>query len=353
MNADRHAAFATQPGGQTPPMRQAGAAFDPSSDPGVDPAQLARMSRKGLEQLARCNTWDSDRLTEAAVSVRRAWMAAGAGAVLAVLGLTAAVLAYRTPPPPPMAVVVDRSTGATQVVSRVTEAEVPALAVLDQHNAALYVRAREGYFPSLLQRDYDAVARMSTPDAFKGYGDRFVGDKAMHKTLGMTQEHRITIVSARPVRLPARADTGTSSPALSAGEMVITFDREIRSPNQPTHGHAGLAGSAGQGSAATGAAGGSTGAAGYGTTTLTRHVATLQYEYRPSAMSREIDRLENPFGFVVTAYRVDAELAAPMPSAQAQPPAVLPAALPTAAPAATAPITPITTSVPAATGDRS
>jgi type IV secretion system protein VirB8 len=275
-------------------------------------------------------------------------MAAGAGAVLAVLGLTAAVLAYRTPPPPPMAVVVDRSTGATQVVSRVTEAEVPALAVLDQHNAALYVRAREGYFPSLLQRDYDAVARMSTPEAFKGYGDRFVGDKAMHKTLGMTQEHRITIVSARPVRLPARAEAGAPSAALSAGEMVITFDREIRSPNQP---------SAGQGSAAAGAAGGSTGAAAYGTTTLTRHVATLQYEYRPSAMSREIDRLENPFGFVVTAYRVDAELAAPMPSAQAQPPAVLPAALPIAAPAMPAPMTstttPITTSAPAATGERS
>jgi type IV secretion system protein VirB8 len=325
-------------------------ALDASADPGMDPAQLARMSRKGLEQLAHCNTWDSDRLSEAALSVRRAWMAAGAGGVLAVLGLTAAVLAHRTPPPPPMAVVVDRSTGATQVVSRVTEAEVPALAVLDQHNAALYVRAREGYFPSLLQRDYDAVARMSTPDAFKGYGDRFVGDKAMHKTLGMTQEHRITIVSARPVRLPARGEAVSSSPALSAGEMVITFDREIRSPNQPTHGHTA------QGSAAPGAPPGSTGTPGYGTTTLTRHVATLQYEYRPSAMTREIDRLENPFGFVVTAYRVDAELAAPMPSAQAQPPTVLPAALHTAAPAATAPITPIapiTTAVPAATGERS
>jgi type IV secretion system protein VirB8 len=350
MNADRHAAFATQPRGQTPPMRHPETGFDPNSDPGLQPTELARMSRKGLEQLARCNTWDSDRLTEAAVSVRRAWMAAGAGAVLAVLGLTAAVLAYRTPPPPPMAVVVDRSTGATQVVSRVTEAEVPALAVLDQHNAALYVRAREGYFPSLLQRDYDAVARMSTPDAFKGYGDRFVGDKAMHKTLGMTQEHRITIVSARPVRLPARAEAGTPGAALSAGEMVITFDREIRSPNQPTHGHSGHAS---QGSAATGAAGGATGAAAYGTTTLTRHVATLQYEYRPSAMSREIDRLENPFGFVVTAYRVDAELAAPMPSAQAQPPAVLPAALPTVAPDTTPPMTPATTSLPAASGERS
>jgi type IV secretion system protein VirB8 len=282
----------------------------PAAGPGLEPAALNKLSRRTLEQLARSDAWDHDRLEEAALSARRGWAAAGIGAVLAVLGLSAAVLAHRTPPPPPMAVVVDRSTGATQVVSRVTETDVPALAVLDQHLAAHYVRAREGYFPSLLQRDYDAVARMSTPEAFRNYGDRFIGDKAMHKTLGMTQEHRITIVSARPVRLAARTDGQTAS-----GEMVVTFDKEIRSPNQPSAGiAAGTAGPAG---------------------TLSRHVATLQYEYRPSAMSREVDRLENPFGFVVTAYRVDAELAAP--AAQAAPAVPASPASP-ASPATTAPI---------------
>jgi type IV secretion system protein VirB8 len=243
-----------------------------------------RLSRRTLEQLAKADAWDTDRMEQAGLSIRRAWLAAGAGALVGVLGIAAAAWSHRTPPPPPMAVVVDRSTGQAQVISKVTQADVPALAVLDQHNAAQYVRAREGYFPSLLQRDYDAVARMSTPVAFKAYGDRFVGEKALHKQLGMTQEHRIAIVSARPVRLPSpTSPTNATTPELLTGEMVVTFDKEVRSNHSPQP-------------------------------VLTRHVATIQYEYRPSAMSKDIDRIENPFGFVVTAYRVDAELGTPAPA---------------------------------------
>jgi type IV secretion system protein VirB8 len=261
-----------------------------STDPGIEPRKL---SKRTLEQLAKADAWDADRFQQSAASVRRAWIAAGLGALMGVLGLGTAVLAHRTPPPPPMAVVVDRSTGQAQVISRVTEADVPALAVLDQHNGAVYVRSREAYHAALLQRDYDAVARMSTPEAFKGYGDRFVGDRAMHKVLGTNQEHRIAIVSARPVRLPTASSAGAGTP----GEMVVTFDKEVRSNHSPQP-------------------------------TLTRYVATLQYEYRPSAMTKEVDRIENPFGFVVTAYRVDAELAAPLPAAAA------PAAVATPAPGA-------------------
>ena len=40
----------------------------------------------------------------------------------------------------------------------------------------------------------------------------------------------------------------------------------------------------------------------------TRHVATLVYEYQPKVLAKERDRLENPFGFVVTAYRSDPEI---------------------------------------------
>jgi type IV secretion system protein VirB8 len=247
-----------------------------------------RLSRRTLKQLAKADAWDTDRMEQAALSIRRAWLAAGTGALIGVLGIAAAAWSHRTPPPPPMAVVVDRSTGQAQVISKVTQADVPALAVLDQHNAAQYVRAREGYFPSLLQRDYDAVARMSTPVAFKAYGDRFVGEKALHKQLGMAQEHRIAIVSARPVRLPSPIPaTNATTPEIATGEIVVTFDKEVRSNHSPQP-------------------------------ILTRHVATIQYEYRPSAMSKDIDRIENPFGFVVTTYRVDAELGTP---AAATPPA--------------------------------
>jgi type IV secretion system protein VirB8 len=279
----------------------------PTRDDGFTPEQLARLTPQTLRRLAQASTWDSDRFANSRRSARRAWWAAGAGAVMGLLGLASAVLAHRTPAAPPMAVVVDRTTGHTQVFARVSQADVPALAVLDQHNASSYVRSREAYHAGLLQRDYDAVARMSTPEAFKGYGDRFVGERAMHKVIGTTQEHRVTIVSARPTRLPQPTHAGKkavgrhggSSDAPDTGEIVITFDKELRSPHLPHP-------------------------------TLTRHVATLQYEYRPSAMTREVDRIENPFGFIVTAYRVDTELAAPAPAAA---PAAALAPAPTPAPA--------------------
>ena len=40
----------------------------------------------------------------------------------------------------------------------------------------------------------------------------------------------------------------------------------------------------------------------------TRHVASVVFQYQPKVLSKERDRLENPFGFVVTAYRSDPEI---------------------------------------------
>jgi type IV secretion system protein VirB8 len=41
---------------------------------------------------------------------------------------------------------------------------------------------------------------------------------------------------------------------------------------------------------------------------VTRHVASVVYQYQPKVLAREEDRLENPFGFVVSAYRSDPEI---------------------------------------------
>ena len=40
----------------------------------------------------------------------------------------------------------------------------------------------------------------------------------------------------------------------------------------------------------------------------TRHVASIVFQYQPRVLAKESDRLENPFGFVVTAYRSDPEI---------------------------------------------
>ena len=48
----------------------------------------------------------------------------------------------------------------------------------------------------------------------------------------------------------------------------------------------------------------------------TRHVASVVYQYQPKVLAKERDRLENPFGFVVTAYRSDPEINTAAPGAK-------------------------------------
>jgi type IV secretion system protein VirB8 len=39
-----------------------------------------------------------------------------------------------------------------------------------------------------------------------------------------------------------------------------------------------------------------------------RYLATVSYEYHPKLQLKEKDRVRNPFGFVVKAYRADPDL---------------------------------------------
>ena len=93
----------------------------------------------------------------------------------------------------------------------------------------------------------------------------------MQTKLTTTQEHRITIVSVRM--------STTTKPGRS-GEAIVTYDKDIRTTQGPAP-------------------------------ATMRFVATVRFEYRPEAMKRPVDRIENPFGFTVLSYRSDAELVSP------------------------------------------
>ena len=248
---------------------------DTSTDsaPLDNPSKEVRLplSKKAVASIAAANSWEQDRIAQAIASGRRGWIAAGVGGVLALLGFSMATFQSLRPPPAPYPVVVDRTTGETNVVATLDASNVPALAALDQHNAAVFVRSRESYNFQLLQRDYDQVARMTVPDTWAPYGSQFAGERAMQTVIAAKEEHRVTVVSVRLTRSPV---------AGKSGEAVVTFDRQIR----PTQGQ---------------------------TPITTRFVSTVRYEYRPTAMKKPADRIENPFGFVVTGYRADADLVAP------------------------------------------
>ena len=224
--------------------------------------------------------WELDRSVMLAKSERRAWIVAASGVSLAVLAVLAVLAQGPLRQVVEVPIVVDKWTGETTIQQRLAVEAVPALEAMDKHNLAVFVRAREGYSWWWLQRDFDQVARMAVPKVFADYNRHFEGDSALQKKLATGEEWRINVVN---VRLSAAGRRG------NRGEATVTYDKVVRltDRNLPD--------------------------------VSTRHVASIVYEYQPKVLAKEKDRLENPFGFVVVAYRSDPEINTAAPLAAARP----------------------------------
>jgi len=213
--------------------------------------------------------WEVDRALMLERSERRAWQVAAAGLALGLIGIAAVFVQGPLRRVVEVPIVVDRVTGEATVQQRLSVETIPPLEALDKHNLATFVRAREGYSWMFLQRDFDQVARMAVPMVFNDYNRQFEGEAALQKKIGGTEEWRIHVVGVR------LAPAGRSG---NRGEATVTYDKTVRrvERNLPD--------------------------------VTTRHVASIVYEYQPKVLAKERDRLENPFGFVVTAYRSDPEI---------------------------------------------
>lgn len=213
--------------------------------------------------------WEIDRALMLERSERRAWRVAVAGMLLGLTGIAAVFVQGPLRRVVEIPIVVDRVTGETTIQQRLSVETIPPMEALDKHNLATFVRAREGYSWMFLQRDFDQVARMAVPGVFADYNRQFEGDGALHRRLGATEDWRINVIG---VRLAATGRSGNQ------GEATVTYDKVVRltDRNVPE--------------------------------VTTRHVASIVYQYQPRVLARERDRLENPFGFVVTAYRSDPEI---------------------------------------------
>lgn len=213
--------------------------------------------------------WEVDRTLMLERSERRAWWVAAAGAMLGLIGIGAVFVQGPLRRVVEIPIVVDRVTGEATIQQRLSVETIPPMESLDKHNLATFVRAREGYSWMFLQRDFDQVARMAVPAVFADYNRQFEGDAALQKRIGSTEDWRINIVG---VRLAAAGRAGNRS------EATVTYDKVVRLTDRALP------------------------------DVTTRHVASIVYRYQPEVLARERDRLENPFGFVVTAYRSDAEI---------------------------------------------
>jgi type IV secretion system protein VirB8 len=240
----------------------------------IDPTTWAGTSRgSGPDAMLKANLgWELDRALLLERSARRGWTVAAVATTLAFVAVLAVFVQGPLRQVVGVPIVVDRTTGETTIEQRLSAETIPPQEALDKHNAAVFVRAREGYSWWWLQRDFDQVARMAVPSVFNDYNGLFDGDQALQKKIGGTQEWRINIVG---VRLSPLGRQG------NRGEAIVTYDKVVRQVdrNLPDQ--------------------------------TTRYVASLVYEYQPKVLAKETDRIENPFGFVVTAYRADPEVSAP------------------------------------------
>jgi type IV secretion system protein VirB8 len=215
-------------------------------------------------------SWELDRTMMLQRSERRGWIVGGAGILIAILSVLAVFAHGALHQVVGIPIVVDKTTGETTIQERLSTETIPPMEALDKHNLAVFVRAREGYSWWFLQRDFDQVSRMAIPTIFADYNREFEGQDALQKKLAAAEEWRINIVAVRLAPSGRRGNAGTGS--ISYERVIHLVDRNI--PD-----------------------------------VTTRYVASVVYEYQPKVLAREKDRIENPFGFVVTAYRSDPEIA--------------------------------------------
>ena len=231
------------------------------------------VSTKALKKIAEANSWLEHDELQRSKSAAFAWKLVVVAILLALMGWGLALFLSTRPTPAPVTIVVDRTTGESMVVGSFDGGSVPQLSSVDQHWIAVYVRACDSYHFNLLKTDYDQCARMSSADVFEPYSKQFQGDSAKQTVMGAKEDDTVSLVSIRM--------TSDTKPGRS-GEAIATYDKET------------------------------TNSQGLPPTTV-RFVETLRFEYRPSALASPIDRLENPFGFVVLAKRTDQELVSPVP----------------------------------------
>jgi len=241
--------------------------------------------RAANHALAGNRAWEADREWLLARSERRAWFVASAAVACAVLAIGVDLVRGALRQTVPIAVVVDKSTGETTVQLPLSSASVPFEDAVDKHFIVQFVTAREEYDWSWLNRDYNTVARMADPEVFAPYAGMFSGQKGANITdrLGDRVQWRVAIVG---VRFPPMAPASASGASTNAGanvrvrEAFVTFDRQAFDVHEKAN-----------------------------VGPAQRFVASLRFEYRPKLALADAERIENPLGFLVTAYRTDAEFA--------------------------------------------
>jgi type IV secretion system protein VirB8 len=216
-------------------------------------------------------------------SERRAWMVACGALVMSLVLAGGIVSMLPLKEKVPYLVMADAYTG-TSTVARLSgdfnQASITASDAINRSNVAHFVLARESYDYALIRlRDWATVYTMSSPAVADGYSRLHAATNpdSPFNRYGRSRAIRVDILSIQLLR---------PDPHAAPRGATVRFQRTVYD--------------AGSGLA----------------TPLDNRIATLEFAYKANLGMDEKDRIENPLGFQVTAYRVDNDYAQPPPLAQ-------------------------------------
>jgi type IV secretion system protein VirB8 len=205
--------------------------------------------------------FETDELVRAHKRERIAYLFAAGGILAAVSACVAVAMLTPLKTVEPFVVRVDKSTGATDIITRLDERTVTYNEVIDKYWLARYVNYREEYSDSDAYPNYQAVSLMSSKPVGEAY---------------------FVLINPRNARSPTSVygkeglvDIAVNSIAFLGNNVAqvrfLRTEKLSNAGNRETH-----------------------------------WIATINYQYLKSPM-KETDRLINPTGFQVTEYRLDAE----------------------------------------------
>ena len=208
--------------------------------------------------------FDVDLVLEPRLSARRAWMVAAVAGAISVLLAAALILILPLRETQVFTVLVDRQTGAAENILQVAPTGIEDQEALKQSLLVAYVSDREGYFLPGIQSRLESVQRRSTGAAEESL--RLLWSKG-----GGNQAYPPDVYGpGAEVSVTVRRITFLS-PKVAQVRFLKTLRKTRQAPvTQP-------------------------------------FVATVEFTFTPKTERTLAHVWENPLGFTVSAYRVDAE----------------------------------------------
>ena len=197
-------------------------------------------------------------------STQRAWIVAFFLFFVALASVLAVSFLTPLKTVEPYVIRVDNVTGMVDILTTLNEEKITSNEALDKHFITQYVKAREGYYYDMLNKDYVLVQLLSSPEVASDYRLIYEGENARDAELKNNYQIDPQILSIVLNN--------------SNGVKIATTRLKLKIFNKSTQG-----------------------------IVEKMIVVTLSYDYFLESI-REQDRLDNPLGFKVLNYRVDEEI---------------------------------------------